>query len=133
MDQPMIADFQQKLADIFDQVSPPLYHNGEGPFFMATREQTNDVKFFFYEANNVETFLADPEKMPTAFTQASTAFKLTNDRTAMCAGMMAELGVACGPSVPMAGAAKEAGTFTCNNASAASSRPKRPSPIVAAS
>ena len=79
MDQPMIADFQQKLADIFDQVSPPLYHNGEGPFFMATREQTNDVKFFFYEANNVETFLADPEKVPAAFSEANFLFSSTDD------------------------------------------------------
>lgn len=79
MDQPMIADFQHKLADIFDQVSPPLYHNGEGPFFMATREISGDVKFFFYEAIDVETFLADPEKMPTAFTQANFLFSSTDN------------------------------------------------------
>jgi len=79
MDQPMIADFRQKLTDIFDQVSPPLYHNGEGPFFMATQEQAGDVKFFFYEANTVETFLADPEKLPAAFSQANFLFSSTED------------------------------------------------------
>ena len=67
MDQSMIADFQHKLSAIFDQVSEPLYHRGEGPFFMATQEQDGDVKFFFYEANTVETFLADPERLPAAF------------------------------------------------------------------
>ena len=77
MDQPMLADLRQKLADIFDQVSPPLYHNGEGPFFMATRTFGNEMKFFFYEVNDVETFLADPEKMPTAFTQANFLFSST--------------------------------------------------------
>lgn len=39
MDQAMIADIRQKLIAIFDQVSEPLYHKGEGPFFMATQEQ----------------------------------------------------------------------------------------------
>ena len=66
VDQAMIADFRQKLSAIFDQVSEPLYHNGEGPFFMATLEQDGEIKFFFYEANTVETFLADPEKLPAA-------------------------------------------------------------------
>ena len=79
MDQPMIVDIRQKLTDIFDQVSPPLYHNGEGPFFMATREISGDVKFFFYEAIDVETFLADPEKMPTAFSQANFLFSSTDN------------------------------------------------------
>ena len=74
MDQPTIADIRQKLANIFDQVSAPLYHNGEGPFFMATREHKDDVKFFFYEVNDVETFLADPEKMPAAFSEANFLF-----------------------------------------------------------
>ena len=59
----VIANIRHKLAAIFDQVSEPLYHNGEGPFFMATQEQGGDVKFFFYEANTVEQFLADPDKL----------------------------------------------------------------------
>ena len=79
MDQPMIADIQRKLATIFDQVSAPLYHKGEGPFFMATRILGNYVKFYFYEANDAETFLADPEKMPTAFSQANFLFSSTDD------------------------------------------------------
>ena len=66
VDQAMIADFRQKLSAIFDQVSEPLYHRGEGPFFMATHEQGGEIKFFFYEANTVETFLADPENLPAA-------------------------------------------------------------------
>ena len=66
VDQAMIADFRRKLSAIFDQVSEPLYHKGEGPFFMATQEQDGEIKFFFYEANTVETFLADPEKLPAA-------------------------------------------------------------------
>ena len=67
MEQQTIDDIRQKLTDIFDQVSVPLYHEGEGPFFMATRELGDDVKFFVYEANDVETFLADPAHMPSAF------------------------------------------------------------------
>ena len=78
MDQTMIADLRQKLTAIFDQVSEPLYHNGEGPFFMATQEEGGDVKFFVYEANTVETFLADPEKLPTAFAAADFLFGATN-------------------------------------------------------
>ena len=78
MDQPMINDIQKKLTDIFDQVSAPLYHKGEGPFFMATREFGGDVKFFFYEANDVETFLADPEKTPAAFAEAEFLFDATD-------------------------------------------------------
>ena len=62
----MIDDVRQKLSAIFDQVSEPLYHKGDGPFFMATQEQNGDVSFFFYEANTVESFLADPEKLPAA-------------------------------------------------------------------
>ena len=53
----MLYEIRQKLADIFDQVSVPLYHEGEGPFFMATREQYGDVTFFFYEFSDVEKFL----------------------------------------------------------------------------
>ncbi|MBP1624248.1 MAG: hypothetical protein H6Q07_2268 [Acidobacteria bacterium] len=79
MDQPMINDIQKKLTAIFDQVSAPLYHKGEGPFFMATHEFGNDVKFFFYEANDVETFLVDPEKMPAAFSEADFLFSATDD------------------------------------------------------
>ena len=67
MEQQTIDDIRQKLVDIFDQVSVPLYHDGEGPFFMATRELGDDVKFFVYEANDVETFLADPAHIPSAF------------------------------------------------------------------
>ena len=67
MEQPTIDDIRQKLVDIFDQVSVPLYHDGDGPFFMATRELGDDVKFFVYEANDAETFLADPAHMPSAF------------------------------------------------------------------
>ena len=74
MEQPTIDDIRQKLVDIFDQVSVPLYHDGEGPFFMATRELGDDVKFFVYEVNDVETFLADPEKMPAAFSEANFLF-----------------------------------------------------------
>ena len=79
MDQPTIADIRQKLTEIFDQVSAPLYQNGEGPFFMATREHKDDVKFFFYEVNDVETFLADPEKMPAAFSEANFLFSSTDN------------------------------------------------------
>ena len=71
VDQAMIADVRRKLSAIFDQVSEPLYHKGEGPFFMATQEQGGEVKFFFYEANTVEAFLADPEKLPAASLVAS--------------------------------------------------------------
>ena len=74
MEQPTIDDIRQKLVDIFDQVSVPLYHDGEGPFFMATRELGDDVKFFVYEVNDVETFLAAPEKMPAAFSEANFLF-----------------------------------------------------------
>ena len=74
MDKPMIVDFQHKLSAIFDQVSEPLYHEGEGPFFMATQEQGGDVKFFFYEANTVEAFLADPQKLPAAFAEPEFLF-----------------------------------------------------------
>ena len=74
MEQPTIDDIRQKLVDIFDQVSAPLYHDGEGPFFMATRELGDDVKFFVYEVIDVETFLADPEKMPAAFSEANFLF-----------------------------------------------------------
>ena len=78
MDQTMIADFQHKLSAIFDQVSEPLYHDGEGPFFMATQEQGGDVRFFVYEANTVETFLADPQKLPAAFAEADFLFSATD-------------------------------------------------------
>lgn len=74
MEQQTIDDIRQKLADISDQVSVPLYHDGEGPFFMTTREMGDDVKFFVYEVNDVETFLADPEKMPAAFSEANFLF-----------------------------------------------------------
>ena len=73
----MIADFRQKLSAIFDQVSKPLYHKGEGPFFMATQEQGGEMKFFFYEANTVEAFLADPEKLPAAFAGSELLFSAT--------------------------------------------------------
>lgn len=79
MDQLMLADIWQKLTEIFDQVSAPLYHNGEGPFFMATREQGDDMKFFFYEVNDVETFLATLEKVPAAFSAANFLFNSTDD------------------------------------------------------
>ena len=74
MEQPTIDDIRQKLVDIFDQVSVPLYHDGEGPFLMATRELGDDVKFFVYEVNDVETFLDDPEKMPAAFSEVNFLF-----------------------------------------------------------
>ena len=67
MKQQTIAEVRQKLSSIFDQVSAPLYYEREGPFFMAIRERVGDVKFFVYEANDVETFLADPEYMPSTF------------------------------------------------------------------
>ena len=74
----MIADIRHKLTAIFDQVSEPLYHKGEGPFFMATQEHNDDVKFFVYEANTVEQFLDDPEKLPAAFAEADFLFSATN-------------------------------------------------------
>jgi len=74
----MIADIRRKLAAIFDQVSEPLYHNGEGPFFMATREQGGDVEFFFYEANTVETFLTDSDKLPATFAAPDFLFTATD-------------------------------------------------------
>ena len=74
----MIADIRHKLTAIFDQVSEPLYHNGEGPFFMATQEQNDDVKFFVYEANTVEKFLDDPDKLPAAFAEADFLFGATD-------------------------------------------------------
>ena len=74
----MIADYRQKLSAIFDQVSEPLYHKGEGPFFMATQEQDGDVKFFVYEANTVEKFLDNPEKLPAAFAEADFLFGATD-------------------------------------------------------
>ena len=85
MDKPMIDDFQYKLSAIFDQVSEPLYHKDEGPFFMATQEQGGDVKFFFYEANTVEAFLADPQKLPAAFAEPEFLFSATEglDMTAV--------------------------------------------------
>ena len=81
----MITDFQHKLSAIFDQVSEPLYHKDEGPFFMATQEQSGDVKFFFYEANTVETFLADPLKLPAAFAEPEFLFSAADglDMTAV--------------------------------------------------
>ena len=78
MEQAMIADFRQKLVAIFDQVSEPLYHEGEGPFFMATQEQGGDVRFFLYEANSVESFLTDPGKLPAAFVEADFLFSATD-------------------------------------------------------
>ena len=67
MKEQTIAEVRQKLSSTFDQVSAPLYFESEGPFFMAIREQVDDVKFFVYEANDVETFLADPAHIPSAF------------------------------------------------------------------
>ena len=85
MDQLMISDIRHKLSAIFDQVSEPLYHKDEGPFFMATQEQGGDVKFFFYEANTVEAFLADPQKLPAAFAEPEFLFSATEglDMTAV--------------------------------------------------
>ena len=78
MEQIMIDDVRRKLSAIFDQVSEPLYHKGEGPFFMATQEQDGEMKFFFYEANTVEAFLADPEKLPAAFAEVDFLFYATD-------------------------------------------------------
>ena len=36
------------------------------------------MKFFFYEANTVEAFLADPEKLPAAFAEADFLFSATD-------------------------------------------------------
>ncbi|MNR44971.1 hypothetical protein D3C85_1637770 [compost metagenome] len=44
---------------------------------------------------------------------------------------MAEFGVACGPSMSLAGSTNEAGVLVCNNAAAASLRSSRPKPIAA--
>ena len=74
MKEQTIAEVRQKLSSTFDQVSAPLYFESEGPFFMTIREQVDDVKFFVYEVNDVETFLADPEKMPSAFSEANFLF-----------------------------------------------------------
>lgn len=74
MDKTMIADLRQKLIAIFDQVSEPLYYQGEGPYFMATLEDGDDVRFYFYEMNDVESFLADPEKMPAVFSEPDFMF-----------------------------------------------------------
>jgi hypothetical protein len=53
---------------------------------------------------------------PIALMHSSTACRLSKERTARCAGIMAELGVAWGPSVPFAGDTNDAGTFTFNKA-----------------
>ena len=45
---------------------------------MATQEQGGEITFFFYEANTVEAFLADPEKLPTAFAEADFLFSATD-------------------------------------------------------
>lgn len=79
MDPTMIADLRQKLIAIFDQVSEPLYYKGEGPYFMTTLEHENEVRFFFYEVNDAESFLANPEKMPTVFTEPDFLFSATDD------------------------------------------------------
>ena len=75
----MIADLRQKLIATFTQVSEPLYYEGEGPYFMATLEDCDDVRFYFYEMNDVETFLADPEKMPDVFSEPDFLFASTDD------------------------------------------------------
>ena len=46
---------------------------------MATLGHKDDVKFFFYEVNDMETFLADPEKMPAAFSEADFLFRSADD------------------------------------------------------
>ena len=45
---------------------------------MATQEEDGDVKFFCYEANTVEGFLTDPEKLPAAFAEADFLFGATD-------------------------------------------------------
>jgi hypothetical protein len=79
MDQPTIVDLHHKLANIFDHVSDPVYYNEEGPFFMAACKLGTDVQLYLYEANDVETFLADPEKLPTAFSKSFYLLKPPND------------------------------------------------------
>ena len=75
----MIADFRRKLSAIFDQVSEPLYHKGEGPFFMATHENDDGFRFFCYELNDVESFLSAPDRMPAVFSEPDFLFRATDD------------------------------------------------------
>lgn len=79
MDPTMITDLRQKLIASFDQVSEPLYHKGEGPYFMTTLEEDDDLRFCLYEMNDVESFLADPEKLPAVFSEKDFLLTATDD------------------------------------------------------
>lgn len=67
MDQTVIADLRQLLFASCDHVSEPIYYQGEGPYIMTTYEDYDDVCFYFYEMNDVESFLADPGKKSAVF------------------------------------------------------------------
>ena len=67
MDQTAITNLRQLLCAACDNVSEPIYYQGEGPYIMITYEDFDDVCFCFYEMNDVESFLADPGKKPAVF------------------------------------------------------------------
>ena len=79
MDQTTVADLRQKLIATFNQVSEHLYYKGEGPYFMATLEDDGEFRFYFYEVNDVESFLADPGKTPAVFSEPDFLFSATDD------------------------------------------------------
>ena len=70
---------RQKLSATFDQVSAPLYYKGEGPYFLATLEHEDDVRFYFYEVNDVESFLDDPENCLPSSLNRTFLFSATDD------------------------------------------------------
>ncbi len=77
MDQTVIADLRQLLCASCDHVSELIYYQSEGPYIMTTYEDYDDVCFCFYEMNDVESFLADPEKKPAVFADNTFLSNLT--------------------------------------------------------
>jgi len=79
VDQATVADLRQKLIATFTQVSEPLYYKEDGPYFMATFENDGGFRFYFYELNDVESFLADPDRIPAVFSEPDFLFRATDD------------------------------------------------------
>lgn len=61
----MVSTLYAVVAGNYTQMSRPQFHNGQGPYILATTKKDDSCEFHCFEILTAETFLTDPETSAT--------------------------------------------------------------------
>ena len=74
----MVSTLYATVAGSYTQMSRPQFHNGQGPYILATTKKDDSFEFHCFEILTAETFLSYPETIAATFIDPDFLFEIAD-------------------------------------------------------